>query len=102
VIPSTVRSLAEPYDFSVNPVKELPMRSSDKTRFVVFLVFFVGLIVFAILYTPTNAVSRPAGGRHQKNFRAGIAESSRSAQRTPRKNESETGGVDHHQREQKR
>jgi hypothetical protein len=80
------------------------MRSSDTTRFVVFLLFFVGLIVFAILYTPTSAVSRPAGGRDKKILSVGNTESSRPFQssRTPRRNDLETGGVEHHQREQKR
>ena len=36
------------------------MESSQKIRLLVFSLFFVGLIVFAILYSPVNAVSRPA------------------------------------------
>ena len=36
------------------------MRSSDKTRLLVFSLFFVVLIVFAIVYSPANAFSRPA------------------------------------------
>lgn len=36
------------------------MRSAEKVRLLVFALFFVVLIVFAILYHPVNAVSRPA------------------------------------------
>lgn len=36
------------------------MRYSQNIRLLVFAVFFVALIVFAILYSPVNAVSRPA------------------------------------------
>ena len=36
------------------------MESSQKIRLLVFSLFFIGLIVFAILYSPVNAVSRPA------------------------------------------
>lgn len=36
------------------------MASSEKTRVVVYLVFFVALIALAIFYRPQNAMSRPA------------------------------------------
>jgi cytochrome c peroxidase len=36
------------------------VESSQKIRLLVFSLFFIGLIVFAILYSPVNAVSRPA------------------------------------------
>jgi len=36
------------------------VESSQKIRLLVFSLFFVALIVFAILYSPVNAVSRPA------------------------------------------
>lgn len=36
------------------------MESSQKIRLLVLSLFFVGLIVFASLYSPVNAVSRPA------------------------------------------
>jgi hypothetical protein len=48
------------------------MRSSDKTRVLVFFLFFVALIAFAILYTPTNAASCPAGSDDNKALAAGI------------------------------
>jgi hypothetical protein len=50
------------------------MRSSDKTRVLVFFLFFVALILFAIFYTPTNALSRPARGHDKKILSTGIAE----------------------------
>jgi len=36
------------------------MASSEKNRIVVLSVFIVALIVFAFLYRPVDAVSRPA------------------------------------------
>ena len=33
---------------------------SEKTRILVFLGFFLALIVFAVLYRPTDALSHPA------------------------------------------
>jgi hypothetical protein len=36
------------------------MTSSGRIRLLVFSLFFVALIAFAILYSPTNALSRPA------------------------------------------
>jgi len=36
------------------------MASSEKTRIFVFFLFFLALIVFAVLYRPTEAMSRPA------------------------------------------
>ena len=36
------------------------MESSQKIRLLVFSLFFIALLVFAILYSPVNAVSRPA------------------------------------------
>src|SRR5579871_5920690 len=38
------------------------MSSPDKTRVIAFSVFFFALIAFAVLYRPTNALSRPADG----------------------------------------
>lgn len=35
------------------------MRSSEKTRLLVFSLFVAILIVFAIVYNPVNAFSRP-------------------------------------------
>jgi hypothetical protein len=36
------------------------MESSQRTRLLVFSLFFVILIVFAVLYKPVDAMSRPA------------------------------------------
>jgi hypothetical protein len=36
------------------------MGSSQKTRMLVFSLFFVALIIFAALYPPPDAMSRPA------------------------------------------
>jgi hypothetical protein len=36
------------------------MRSSGKIRVLVFTIFFIALIIFAVVYRPTNALSRPA------------------------------------------
>ena len=36
------------------------MGSSNKMRLLVFMVFLVALIAFAVFYQPTNAMSRPA------------------------------------------
>ena len=36
------------------------MASSEKNRLCVFLLFIILLIVFAVLYRPTDALSRPA------------------------------------------
>ena len=36
------------------------MRSSEKIRLLVFSFFFIVLITFAALYSPVDAVSRPA------------------------------------------
>jgi cytochrome c peroxidase len=36
------------------------VKPSEKVRLLVFSFFFVALIVFAVLYSPVNAVSRPA------------------------------------------
>lgn len=37
---------------------------SDKARVLILLIFFVALIVFAIVYRPTNAMSHPADHSH--------------------------------------
>lgn len=37
------------------------MGSLQKTRMFVFSLFFVALIIFAGLYRPLDAISRPAG-----------------------------------------
>ena len=36
------------------------MASSEKNRLCVFLLFIILLIVFAVFYSPTDALSRPA------------------------------------------
>ena len=35
------------------------MSSTQRVRLIVFSVFFLGLIVFAVLYRPVDAFSRP-------------------------------------------
>ena len=40
------------------------MRAPEKIRVLVFFLFFVALILFAITYRPTNAQSRPADQRN--------------------------------------
>lgn len=42
------------------------MRFSEETRVLVFFLFFVALTMIAILYTPTNALSRPASAQDKK------------------------------------
>ena len=36
------------------------MRSADRTRVLVFFLFFIALLVFAVVYTPTSAFSHPS------------------------------------------
>jgi hypothetical protein len=36
------------------------VRSSERVRLLVFSLFLVTLIIFAIVYSPANAYSRPA------------------------------------------
>jgi len=36
------------------------VKSAEKVRLLVFSLFFVVLLIFAVLYKPTEAISRPA------------------------------------------
>jgi hypothetical protein len=48
------------------------VKSSEKTRLLVFSLFFVILIVFAIVYNPVNAFSRPTDPGNASVTSAGI------------------------------
>src|SRR6476660_3151688 len=58
--PTHRQRLTSVLEFLVILGRRLAVESSQKIRLLMFSLFFIALIVFAILYSPVNAVSRPA------------------------------------------